>query len=428
MPPELDTSLDPRELRRELARRDLLEGSTLAMDPETGDFRPVTPSGERQMIVSGRNLDAGSGPVFRAIEGPPDLPRMESGQRQMVIGERRQARPDDLGYSEPELARVRDLARQAQTEGAQGALRGAAKLEPEKVRLAVDRSMLRSSTGGYGFDPTIAPDPGSGRSVMPLSQKFIADAEQARDILRDPNIKAKLAPRQLSQIQEFAFKAGPLMHAAGNVLLAAELGYNIGQQGSVLGGAMETSADAVEGIGALAQLPQSAMQQIPGYGDVGVNIGAEGLAALGRFATRSMEPYRRMQQAESRSDFIDRNTRANMEMNPALTPSEARDSAIQLLRRVEAAPEGGYEGSPLGTGELPFPLSEGQRATERLIDSQRRNRELQKEEYMNFLVQEGYLKRDDQGRLIQAARTRQEGGYPTMSEFEDDRMLAGGIR
>ena len=170
------------------------------------------------------------------------------------------------------------------------------------------------------------------------------------------------------------------------------------------------------------------MQQIPGYGDVGVNIGAEGLAALGRFATRSMEPYRRMQQAESRSDFIDRNTRANMEMNPALTPSEARDSAIQLLRRVEAAPEGGYEGSPLGTGELPFPLSEGQRATERLIDSQRRNRELQKEEYMNFLVQEGYLKRDDQGRLIQAARTRQEGGYPTMSEFEDDRMLAGGIR
>tara|TARA_R100001443_G_scaffold78059_2_gene85293 strand:- start:10493 stop:11629 length:1137 start_codon:yes stop_codon:yes gene_type:complete len=378
---------------------------------------------------------------------------MESGQRQMVIdtrfrgGRRGYDRiSDDLGYSEPELAEVRDRARRQQNIVEPLSERGPY-VSPEERTGMVRREDPRRTA--MTRRPSPPPPPDVSDELKALAAQ--ASEAQKRNLrMQGQRLKDALAmmeqtyPRsypvplapQAIELRNAAAKIAPFLVAIGDVTLAAELGYNIGQQRSLLGGAMETGADIVEGTGTMMQLPQMAASALPtGYEERAAQgmltqpeLAAEGLAAVGREVSSAMAPYRREQQRESRRDFIDRNTRANMEMNPALTPSEARDSAIQLLRQVEAAPEGGYEGSPLPDADLPLGMSAAMSANQPLGQSLRSDRELQKEEYMNFLVQEGYLKRDDQGRLIQAARTRQEGGYPTMSEFEDDRMLAGGIR
>lgn len=348
----------------------LLAGSTLTMDPETGDFSPSTPSGQRQMIVggsnipddqmivSGRNLDAGSGPVFRGIEGPPDPPRMESGQRQMVIGERRQARPDDLGYSEPELARVRDLAREGQTEAAQGAVRGAAELEPDKVRMAVDRPLLRSTTGRLGFDPTIAPDPGSGRRGMPLSAKFIATAEQARDLLADPEIEAKIAPKQLSRIRELALKAAPALRAAGNAALAGELLYYSVKERSVPGGVMAAGAAAVEGTGALMGLPAAlAESAIPGYGEdleiAGTvipkrNPGLEIAAAAGRGIQSTVGAYGRERERKRNREIYQDATEFGVRVL-GLDQDSAMRRGKEYMKAYHSAIERGEEPPPINS-------------------------------------------------------------------------------
>tara|TARA_R110002020_G_scaffold134824_3_gene301095 strand:- start:42 stop:2369 length:2328 start_codon:yes stop_codon:yes gene_type:complete len=223
------------------------------------------------------------------------------------------------------------------TEAAQGVLRGAAELEPDKVKMYIDRPVLQSTTGAVGFDPTIAPDPGSGRRRMPLSRKFLASAEQVRDILANPDIKAKIAPGKLSRLERFALKAGPLLHAAGNVALAAELGYFVGRERDLGGGLMAMGASNVEGTGALMQLPQAGveaarsafvpeeLQDLPLPGE----IATQGLAAAGRGLQGSMAPYRRMQDRNSRRDFFERQKAFYRELEPNLSEGQVRELAMR---------------------------------------------------------------------------------------------------
>ena len=288
---------DQSSLARGMAP-ELLEGATLGMDPETGDFRPVTSSGERQMIVGGSNIP----------------------ERQMVVPGQNMARPSSGG-----------------TEAAQGVLRGTAELEPDRVTMNVDRPVLRSTNGATAFDPTSAPRAGQIGPRLPLSQKFIGSAEQVRDILANPDIKAKIAPGKLSRLERFALKAGPLLHAAGNVALAAELGYFVGKERDLGGGLMAMGASNVEGTGALMQLPQAGveaarsafvpeeLQDLPLPGE----IATQGLAAAGRGLQSSVGAYRREEDRGDRRVHYERQKAFYRELEPTLSEDQIREMAMR---------------------------------------------------------------------------------------------------
>tara|TARA_R100001015_G_C4634632_1_gene201553 strand:- start:5472 stop:8036 length:2565 start_codon:yes stop_codon:yes gene_type:complete len=238
---------------------------------------------------------------------------------------------------------------EGQTEAGQGALRSAAELEPDKVRMAVDRPLLGSTTGALGFDPTDAPNPGSGRRGMPLSAKFIATAEQARDLLADPEIEARIAPKQLSRIRELALKAAPALRAAGNVALAGELVYYSVKERSVPAGVMAAGAAAVEGTGALMGLPQAAYETFaPNYqerAEQGMlsrpEVLAEGAAALGRGIVSTVGAYGRERERKARRRQYEEATEFGVRMG--LDQDSARRRAKKYMEGWIAAREQGLE-------------------------------------------------------------------------------------
>ena len=223
------------------------------------------------------------------------------------------------------------------TEAAQGVLRGTAELEPDRVTMNVDRPVLRSTTGATGFDPTSAPRAGQIGPRLPLSQKFIGSAEQVRDILANPDIKAKIAPGKLSRLERFALKAGPVLHAAGNVALAAELGYFVGKERDLGGGLMAMGASNVEGTGALMQFPQAGVeaarsafvpeefQDLPLPGE----IATQGLAAAGRGLQSSVGAYRREEDRGDRRVHYERQKAFYRELEPTLSEDQIREMAMR---------------------------------------------------------------------------------------------------
>ncbi len=190
--------------------------------------------------------------------------------------------------------------------------------------------------------------------------------ERTGPIQMRPSMRQTIAPGadKVMQLRNAAAKLAPFLVAIGDMALAAELGYNIGQAfgeqdtsdgigrvetgdiaRAVLGGAMETGADIVEGTGMIMQLPQMGLAALPGTGyeeraQVGAltppEIAAEGLAAVGRGVSSTMNPYRREQQRKQDRAYIERTIQFNMEMDPSLSRDDARQLAVESLRTIKA--------------------------------------------------------------------------------------------
>jgi hypothetical protein len=190
--------------------------------------------------------------------------------------------------------------------------------------------------------------------------------ERTGPIQTRPSMRQTIAPGadKVMQLRNAAAKLAPFLVAIGDAALAAELGYNIGQAfgeqdtsdgigrvetgdiaRAVLGGAMETGADIVEGTGMMLQLPQMGLAALPGTGyeeraQVGAlmppEIAAEGLAEIGEGIASTMAPYRREQQRKQDRAYIERTIQSNMEMDPSLSRDDARQLAVDSLRNIKA--------------------------------------------------------------------------------------------
>ena len=444
-----DEILDDEDvLARAIApKKDLLEGATLGMDPETGDFRPITPSGERQMIVGGSNIPerqmvvpGGNVPESYWIESAADALNLEPGQVRQDIrsqadfykGLLRENKTPAIAFDDPimraayEIAEAEVAAERRTASPRPGrSARGAASVPADSEFARINRPFLDAArTSG-------------GRAAAE------AEARRLLDLLKDPNIEARIGPEGFSQLKTKASGLSAALDAVGSAALAAELGYFVVQEGDIGRGVMAQGAASIEGTGALLQLPQQAMEQIPGYGEVGVHPGAEGLAWAGRKISRLAEPYRRMKDREAYWAFEERNVPERMRMNPALTEAEAKTLVRNEWNTLQAAPPGGYPQQILtGTqqralldagydpltrtwGNVPTPNWFGLSANEPVSQ-----REAEKQRYMNWLVDQGYMKWGTgkyEGALLQDTRAREEGSYPTMSDWETEQSLAGGM-
>tara|TARA_R100001594_G_scaffold132558_1_gene172838 strand:+ start:5613 stop:7601 length:1989 start_codon:yes stop_codon:yes gene_type:complete len=436
-----DEILDDEDvLARAIApKKDLLEGATLGMDPETGDFRPITPSGERQMIVGGSNIPerqmvvpGGNVPESYWIESAADALNLEPGQVRQDIrsqadfykGLLRENKTPAIAFDDPimraayEIAEAEVAAERRTASPRPGrSARGAASVPADSEFARINRPFLDAArTSG-------------GRAAAE------AEAKRLLDLLKDPNIEARIGPEGFSQLKTKASGLSAALDALGSYALAGELGYFIGYEGDVGRGLMAQGAANIEGTGALLQLPQQAMEQIPGYGEVGVHPGAEGLAWAGRKISRLAEPYRRMKDREAYWAFEARNVPERMRMNPALTEAEAKTLVRNEWNTLQAAPPGGYpQQIPTGTqqralldaGYDPLTRTWGNVPTPEPVSQ----REAEKQRYMNWLVDQGYMKWGTgkyEGALLQDTRAREEGSYPTMSDWETERSLAGGM-
>lgn len=173
-----------------------------------------------------------------------------------------------------------------------------------------------------------------------------ADQQRARDMgerlskalkvmeaefLDSPSVSGKLI-----KLRRAAAKLAPVLVAIGDLALAAELGYNIGKEGSIAGGVMETGADFVEGMGMIAQAPAGLAGFVPGHEgrqERGLltppEVAAEGLAALGRGMEGSMGAYRREESREGRRAHYERQKAFYRELEPNLSEEEIRGLAMK---------------------------------------------------------------------------------------------------
>tara|TARA_R100000664_G_C2756942_1_gene144954 strand:+ start:203 stop:1735 length:1533 start_codon:yes stop_codon:yes gene_type:complete len=238
--------------------------------------------------------------------------------------------------------------REGSTEAGQSALRGAASLEPSGARVINQAGTIYDQ--GPGAIPIDDPDPGPGR--LRLSPKFTADAEQLRDILADPDTKARIAKGQLDRLQELALRAAPALRAAGNVALAGELLYYIGKERSLPGGVMAAGAASVEGTGALLEAPKQILEStLPGYGEKGVFLPAELYALAGRGIRSTVAAYGREQERKERrkvyNEAIDYGTRVM-----GLSLDDARGFGQDYMKRYREAQERGVEPPPIDRDSL----------------------------------------------------------------------------
>ena len=337
----------------------LQEGRTPAIDFDDPLQRSAYEIAEqRQMArrVQPQTLMLAPGSPSRrmTLERRPDSPSGMQLLRQAAEEGESLPTASDVLPTGPESRRTQGVGAQlseGQTEAGQGALRGAAELEPDKVRMAVDRPLLSSTTGALGFDPATAPGPGSGS----LSSRFTATAEQARDLLADPDIEAKIDPKQLSRIRELALKAAPILRAAGNAALAGELVYYSVKERSVPGGVMAAGAAAVEGTGALMGLPQAAYETFaPNYqerAEQGMlsrpEVLAEGAAALGRGIASTVGAYGREKERKARRKQYEEATEFGVRMG--LDQETARRRAKKYMEGWIAAREQGLEPPPINS-------------------------------------------------------------------------------
>ena len=238
--------------------------------------------------------------------------------------------------------------REGQTEAVGGLLDIGERLEPSGARV-INRAgtIYDQGPGAIRIDD---PDPGPGR--LRLSPKFTADAEQLRDILADPDTKARIAKGQLNRLQELTLRAAPALRAAGNVALAGELLYYIGKERSLPGGVMAAGAATVEGTGALLEAPSQILEAtVPGYGEKGVHLGAELAGMAGRGIRSLVGAYGREQGRKERrkvyNEAIDYGTRVM-----GLSLDDARGFGQDYMKRYREAQERGVEPPPIGRDPL----------------------------------------------------------------------------
>ena len=278
------------------------------------------------------------------------------GERQMIVG----------GSNIPENQmvvsgeNVGSLAREGQTEAGQGVLRGAAAAEPSGARV--------SNVTGTTYDqrprlgPTDAPDPGEG---MRLSPKFTADAEQLRDILANPDIKAKISQSQLSRLERLAAKSAPILRALGNAALAGELLYYTAKERSVPKGVMAAGAASVEGTGALLGLPQAAYETLaPNYEERAESgmlsrpeVLAEGAAAIGRGIASTVGAYGREKQRKQNREIYNE-AREYGQMVLGLSYNQAMEFGKDYMRDYHSAMEQGQESPTIDPRFRQDPLEE----------------------------------------------------------------------
>jgi hypothetical protein len=200
---------------------------------------------------------------------------------------------------------------------------------------------------------------------MRLSPKFTADAEQLRDILANPDIKAKISNSQLSRLQRLAVKSAPILRAAGNVALAGELLYYTAKERSIPKGVMAAGAASVEGTGSLLQLPQAGvdaarralvpeeLQDLPMPGE----IATQGLAAVGRGITSTVGAYGREKQREQNREIY-REAREYGQMVLGLSYNQAMEFGKDYMRDYHSAMEQGQESPTIDPRFRQDPLEE----------------------------------------------------------------------
>ena len=311
---------DESSLARGMAP-ELLEGATLGMDPETGDFRPVTSSGERQMIVGGSNIPERQMVVpgqnmatplqkelnqlerlffSELVESAEDAQKfsdaglsLSSDGKFLTISDRDRARQyiDDIFLAERKPLGPGGAAQYSSPEEFLSSRRKhnppATMIDPDDF-LSENVSPRRPSSGGTEATQGVmrggaAMEPQSTRVLTDraltnlgpaeleqqlrtpqaktqLKQKNTVNAERLLQLLKDPDIETKVTPGQHGKLRVAAAKLAPVLEALGNAALAAELAYFVGRERDLGKGLMAMGASNVEGTGALMQLPQAGVE------------------------------------------------------------------------------------------------------------------------------------------------------------------------
>ena len=314
-PNQLDLFPEEAEARREF--EDILNG---VVGKEVDDER-------RRLIAEG--IDP------HHLE--PDLATFRHNQRELYrarfneeLAEKRAAEREAEG-----LIR-RDAAAARRQEAANRALRN-----------ATQQNLFAPGEAGGAFGPRNPQEQGSSRMPSDAPGDFIPPGSRRRNLATETQVR-ELSPQESANLRAEATQA----HRAGNwqkawralgilgdVAFAAQLGYNIHDQGSVGRGLMETGAQEVEGMGTVLRAPATGAEMLTGQRpEMGTGLG--NLSALGDAAISSVGAHRREQARAANRGFAERDYQSRIDAG--LDPQESRSAAqAATARRAESLQRGG---------------------------------------------------------------------------------------